>query len=403
MLKSLKALLCLLLAAVSLLSGCAGEAPKESAASDAEATAAPTTQPTTAAVAATAPATSDSAPVDDSAITYNSYEIKKNIDEIDDTLDKLLDAHHFIGVVYIKCGNDYEAVRERGVANQGAHINNSIHTGVYTGELTRLVTAIAVLQLSESKKLDLQSDLTPYFPDCAYAKDVTVEQLLTMTAGIPDYVQGGASVLKSPVEDLSAQLKENDAAHNRQAVLNWILKQQRPLTAPAFSPSNSNYFLLGEIVEKASGESYESYVTEHIFRPLYMTKSGFAAGDSTARPYTGTEKSAVMLYPGVGYAALGMVTDVSDLLKLVDGIMTNAVVSEQAFQKLFTDYGSGYGYGAQVSGIRVTCSGSMDAYKAKLSFTANNNQIYIALSNDTNSSPEDIHRLFREYLVKFRN
>lgn len=411
MLKSVKVLLCLLLAVCSLLPGCSlfGNSANDKASSAADietsnsASAVPV-PPTTAPATAALTASSDSAaPVDDSAITYNSYEIKKNIDEIDETLDHLLDYHSFSGAVYIKCGNDYEAIRERGTANQGAHIKNSIHTSVYAGELTRLVTAIAVLQLTESKGLNLQATLDGFFPDCAYAKDVTVEQLLTMTSGIPDYVEGGASVLKSPVPELEAQLKETDAAHNRQAVLSWILKQQRPLTAPAFSPCNSNYFLLGEIIARVSGENYEDYISNHILRPLYMTKSGFTADESTARAYTGSESSAKMLYPGVGSGALGFVTDVSDLLKLVDGIMTNRIVSERLFQKLFTDYGSGYGYGAEVSGIRVTCSGSLDAYKAKLSFTTNNNQIYIALSNETDSSPDEIHRLFREYLVKFRN
>ena len=412
MLRSAKVLLSLLLAGCCLLSGCSlfgqsssskgddSEPEKVSSGSSSNSTPGATV-PATEYYAATADTPE---PVDDSTITYNSYEIKRNIDEIDETLDNILDYHKYCGALYVKFGNDYETNRERGTANTGAHIKNSIHTSVYAGELTRLVTAIAVLQLSEEKELNLKTTkLDRYFPNCPYAKDVTVDQLLTMTSGIPDYVQETKGSLKEPVAAIAGKLKENDAVGNRNTILNWILSQQRTASAAAYSPSNSNYYLLGEIIAKESGESCEDYIKTHVFLPIYMTKSGFAADESTARPYTGNENSAKMLYPGVGSSALGLVTNVSDLLRLVDSMMYNNLISQQEFQTLFTDYGNGYGYGAEVHGIRVTCIGSLDAYKTKLSFTTNNNQIFIALSNDINSSPDEIHRLLRDYLSKFRN
>ena len=381
MLGSAKVLLSLLLAGCCLLSGCSlfgqssssedGDSEPEKMSSGSSSNSTPgATVPATEYYSATADTPE---PVDDSTITYNSYEIKRNIDEIDETLDNILDYHKYCGALYVKFGNDYETNRERGTANTGAHIKNSIHTSVYAGELTRLVTAIAVLQLSEEKELNLKTTkLDRYFPNCPYAKDVTVDQLLTMTSGIPDYVQETKGSLKEPVAAIAGKLKENDAVGNRNTILNWILSQQRTASAAAYSPSNSNYYLLGEII-------------------------------ATARPYTGNENSAKMLYPGVGSSALGLVTNVSDLLRLVDSMMYNNLISQQEFQTLFTDYGNGYGYGAEVHGIRVTCIGSLDAYKTKLSFTTNNNQIFIALSNDINSSPDEIHRLLRDYLSKFRN
>ena len=409
--KPIKAALCVILSALFLLSGCNSGKKEKSESSDSKSTSdsasvKPKATEPVAATAATAPATQDSPRINDEEITYNSYEIKKNVDEIDSTLDNLLSYHNFNGAVYVKFGNDYEAVRERGTANTGAHISNSIHTSVYAGELTHFITAVAVMKLTEEKKLDLQTTIDKYFPNCSYAKDVTVEQLLTMKSGIPDYVvDKGGKNMKTLVPELESKVSEaNGADKNKQAVLNRILSSVRNTTnGNAFSFSNSNYYLLGEIIAKESGTSYEEYVKDKIFQPIYMTKSGFAADESTARPYTGTEQSGKLLYPGVGYSALGFVTDVSDLLKLIDGLMTNTLVSEASFKRLFTDYGNGYGYGTYVSGIRATCIGSIDAYSAKLSFTTNNNQIYVALSNESSSDPDEIHRLFREYLVKFRN
>ena len=158
-----------------------------------------------------------------------------------------------------------------------------------------------------------------------------------------------------------------------------------------------------EIIAKESKTSYEDYVSQHIFTPLHMTKSCFVSDENTSIPYTGTEQSAKLLCGGVGYSSLGMITNVSNLLELIDGLMTNSIISEATFKKLFTDYGGGYGYGVYVSGIRATGIGGIDAFSAKMSFTTNNNQIYVALSNDSESNPDKIHTLFRDYLMKFRN
>ena len=197
---------------------------------------------------------------------------------------------------------------------------------------------------------------------------------------------------------------ENGAEKNKQAVLNWILSQPRETShGISFDFSNSNYFLLGEIIAKESKTSYEDYVSQHIFTPLHMTKSCFVSDENTSIPYTGTEQSAKLLCGGVGYSSLGMITNVSNLLELIDGLMTNSIISEATFKKLFTDYGGGYGYGVYVSGIRATGIGGIDAFSAKMSFTTNNNQIYVALSNDSESNPDKIHTLFRDYLMKFRN
>ena len=420
--KKITALLALSLAAVMLLPGCrqgsSRSSESEVSASTVDSVEKPQPTQATTAPAVTAPATFDTPPsteatqpqpptdaVDDSKITYNTYEIKRSIDEIDATLDNLLDYHGYSGVVYVKFGNDYEALRERGVANKGAHINNSLHTCVYSGELTHLITAVAMMQLKEKNGLDFDTAIDKYFPGCAYAGEVTIEQLLTESSGIPDYVYSdpASGEMKLLSADLADKVSgEATAAENEKAVLDWILAQNRS-PVNAFSPSNSNFFLLGKIIEKESGKTYEDYINDNIFRPLYMTKSGFKSDESTSKPYTGTEETQKLLYEGVGYSALGWVTNVSDIIKLQDGLMTGSIVSETSFKELFSDYGSGYGCGVSVSGIRVTAVGSVDAYKARFSFTTNNNQIFIALTNDSGSDPDEIHRLFRDYLVKFRN
>lgn len=404
--KTIKPVLCLVLAVLLLFGGCSsGNETKESAVETQPTTQEETTYP----VATTVPpmpASPDSLP-DDSNLKLNNVEIKNNLNEIESTIDNLQSYHGFEGALYTKIGNDFEYLNATGIANKGAHINNSVYTRFYTGSLTKVMTAVAVMKLSEEKKLSLDDTLGKYFPDCAYAKSVTVRQLLTMTSGIPDYVRTSdiAAGEKALTPALAAKVSsDNTAEKNRAEILGWILSQKRSGDKEApYAFSDSNYFLLGEIVAKTSGKSYEEYLNEEIFHPLYMTKTGFASDESTARPYNGSQHGAQLLYQGVGYASFGMISNVSDLLKLIDGLLSYQIITQDSLKAIMTDYGNGWGYGAYVNGNRLSALGSVDAYSAKLSFTTDKSQIFVALTNNADCDPNFIHRLLRNYLVKYRN
>ena len=145
MLRSIKTALCGLLALLTATAaGCTGTAPDAPTAPAAPTPAAtePGTLPVTTAPAG---ASTDSAFEGDSAVSYNELEIKKNINEIESAFDELLDTHHFAGSVYAKVGNDFEYIKTRGFANQGAHLDNSIYRSSYGGSLTKLFTATAVM------------------------------------------------------------------------------------------------------------------------------------------------------------------------------------------------------------------------------------------------------------------
>jgi len=391
----LKSLACMALCGV-LLAGCAQSGGKQ------EETTAPTAVQTTAAETTVPPATAPPATADE-AVSLDNLAIKQNLGEIERTLDGLLDKTAFQGAIYAKVGNDFEYLKALGVANEGAHTNNSVYTRFYAGSVTKLLTAAAVMKLSEDKKLDINSTIDKFFPSCAYAKNVTVKQLLNMPSGIPDYIcdtRVDYRVIKKPVSALSEALGDN-YNNNKAEILGWILTQPvTPAEKPVFAYSESNYYLLGEIIAKASGMRYEDYVKAVIFNPAYMTTSGFGADESVANAYT-SQGAAELLYGGVGYSAFGFITNVSDLLKLVDGLLSYQIISENSLKEIMTDNGSGFGYGVYVNGSRLSCIGKTDAYSAKLSFSSDKSQIFVALSNSSSADPNWLHRLFRNYLKKF--
>jgi CubicO group peptidase (beta-lactamase class C family) len=137
--------------------------------------------------------------------------------------------------------------------------------------LTKSVTTLAVVQLVEAGKLDLDAPVQRYLPwfrltDSRAAARMTVRHLLNQTSGLPT----------SSGEMQLADLDPSPGATERQARALASLVLTRPVGA-AFEYSNANYSLLGLIIEAASGVSYGDYVQDHIFTPLEMRHTSTSA------------------------------------------------------------------------------------------------------------------------------
>jgi CubicO group peptidase (beta-lactamase class C family) len=135
------------------------------------------------------------------------------------------------------------------------------------GSTTKSFTALAVMQLVEAGKVELDAPVQRYLPwfrvaDAQAAAQITVRHLVHQTSGLPGL----------PGMITMADLDQSPDAAERQARSLSTLKLTRPVGA-AFEYSNLNYNLLGLIVEAASGESYPAYVQAHIFAPLHMSHS----------------------------------------------------------------------------------------------------------------------------------
>jgi CubicO group peptidase (beta-lactamase class C family) len=135
------------------------------------------------------------------------------------------------------------------------------------GSLTKSFTALALMQLVEDGKVELDAPVQRYLPwfrvaDPQASAQITLRHLLNQTSGLPQL-----SGLR-PLADFD----DSPDATERQAQALSTLKLTRPVGSK-FEYSNSNYNLLGLVIEAASGESYEDYIHNHIFVPLEMTHS----------------------------------------------------------------------------------------------------------------------------------
>ena len=140
-------------------------------------------------------------------------------------------------------------------------------TPFFIGSLTKSMTALAVMQLVEAGKIEMDAPVQRYLPwfrvaDPQASAEMTVRHLLNQTSSLPT----------SSGEIQMADFDNSPDAAERQARALSTLMLTRPVGS-AFEYSNVNYNLLGLIIEAASGESYADYIQKHIFTPLEMSHS----------------------------------------------------------------------------------------------------------------------------------
>lgn len=401
MLISSKKFLCFAISALTALSVCltgCGEENRSSASATEKTTAVATTQPVTTS------ATSDE---QNQEPTWNYSELKRKSADISNSLDDIITSNKYRGTVYVKIGNALEYIGTNGFSDKDKHTKNSTDTCFRIASLTKQFTAVAVMQLVEDGKISLDDTIDKYFPSYKYGKKITVKNLLTMTSGIKDYINKDGDTDTEAYTESQIDFKvskKNSAKENKKEIMNWIFDQKLNFEPDEkYMYSNSAYFLLGDIIEQVSKTSYEKYVEEKILKPSGMMNTGFESTDKLAVGYQDIYDNAWTLYPGVGYSATGLISNVPDLLKWVDALCTNKLVSEETFKEMTTPYKDNYGYGFVVSeeSNAVSHTGKIDKYNAALVFTKDGNQIYIALSNYSNSSPVALFNNIQKTLAPF--
>lgn len=154
-----------------------------------------------------------------------------------------------------------------GMANLDYNIPNGPKTVFKIASTSKQFTAASIILLSQQGKLSLDDKLSKFFPEFpSYANDITIQHLLNHTSGIRDYI----------ILSRLSGLNVNDYYTNK-TVEKLLMNQQELNFNPGeeFVYSNSGYWLLGQIVEKVSGESLAVFAKKNIFEPLKMNNTRF--------------------------------------------------------------------------------------------------------------------------------
>jgi CubicO group peptidase (beta-lactamase class C family) len=287
-----------------------------------------------------------------------------------------------------------------GLADRENDVPNTPQTKFAIGSMTKAFTAMAIMILQERGQLTVQDPICDYISDCPAAwKPITLHHLLTHTSGIHNYT------------DLYGKLKDSVnicQQYKPEEVIAFFKNLPLDFTPGSkFSYSSSGYFLLGVVIEKVSGDSYESFIQKNILQPLGMIESGYDRSITIvkhrASGYSNQFANTYCWDVSLKYAAGGLYSTTGDLYKWDQALDTNQLVSENILNTIFTSYVStdssnalGYGYGwliSQQSGHRVIeHSGSVNGFDTQIARYPDDQVTIIVLSNLNGSEPTRISR-----------
>ncbi|UCE58504.1 MAG: serine hydrolase [Phycisphaerales bacterium] len=240
--------------------------------------------------------------------------------------------------VSVLVARDGEIVLRKGygLANMEHNIPITPQTVFRIGSMTKFFTATAILMLEEQGRISLEDEVTRFLPDYpTHGEKITVKHLVAHTSGIWDYLNM-PKMQDGWREDITPQSLID-------------LFKDRPLAfkpGEGFAYSNSNYILLGAIIEKVTGQTYQAFVQEHIFAPAGMRNTCYG-GHRKIIPNraTGYEPSeaggylnARFLNMTEPYAAGGHVSTVDDLWRWNKAYLGGRVITQETLSRALTRF-----------------------------------------------------------------
>ncbi|MFV8347520.1 serine hydrolase [Flavobacterium sp. ZB4P13] len=269
-----------------------------------------------------------------------------------DQIDKLMNLYseygQFNGSILVADAGKVIYKKGFGMANMEWNIPNQSDTKHRLGSVTKQFTAMLMLQLAEQGKLKLDAPISTYLPNYPKASGdkITIHHLLTHTSGIPNYTSF-PNFFKTT--SLNPYSPEAFAKIFADLPLEFTPGEK-------FAYSNSGYFLLGYIIEKVSGKTYEQCLQDNILTPLKMNNTGYDHHETILKNRaSGYEKkgknysNASYLDLSIPYAAGSLYSTVDDLYLWDQALYTDQLLSTKYNHLLFNSYipaGPGhYGYG----------------------------------------------------------
>jgi CubicO group peptidase (beta-lactamase class C family) len=250
----------------------------------------------------------------------------------------------FSGTVLIAWHGEIVFAKGYGYADQTFGQANTLETKFYIGSITKQFTAAAILKLVEQGKISLDDPITRYLPDYPTdpGKKITIHHLLTHTSGVPNYTEFPELLIRR-----TSRISPND-----------LLKffENEPLDfepGTGFHYSNSGYIILGAIIERVSGQSYEAFLHKEFLKKIGMLNSGYARREAAlpnrAVGYTLDMDRNIVNAPAFHFSVLhtagALYSTVEDMLKWDKALYADELLSRQSIRTMLTPHARGYGYG----------------------------------------------------------
>lgn len=276
-----------------------------------------------------------------------------------------------------------------GFADQSTQTPNTADTSFRIGAVTKQFTAAAILRLAAEGKLSLEDTIAKHLPEYPQpGAAITIHQLLSHTAGLPNYMGLDAVVSRRTETFTPRQLLE----------LFW----KEPLEFPPgsdFRYSESGYVVLGAIIEHVTGQTYAAHMQRDIFARFGLEHTSFGEGEEkapSAHGYSASENGAPQPAEGINasilYAAGGIRSTANDLLRWHDALQTGGVLDPPQLELFSRPVRENYAYGwfvREAHGLAVTShAGTTPGFGCEFVRVP---ELDLALVVLTNSSAVDAH------------
>ncbi len=240
--------------------------------------------------------------------------------------------NYFEGTICIADRGEVIYQKSSGFANRELGIQNSDSTKFGIASITKMITAILILQLVEEGQMSLDNTLAELLPDYAVPNNdqITVHHLLLHISGLPKESEFIYSKRTDPDEFIKIAINDNLEAAK----------------FGDFNYTNIDYVLLGLIIEAKTGLPWRTVVTERIINKLELENTGFLTlgsfPDNLALTYQVSDDGAFTRDPEFHienfYAAACMYSTSADLLKIDQAMYGDVLLSERSKELMFTSY-----------------------------------------------------------------
>lgn len=302
--------------------------------------------------------------------------------KIDEYIRAYEEINWFSGAILVAKDGKVLVPKGYGMADREQKLENTTKTKFRICSLTKSFSAMAIIQLQEKDMLNVNDKLSKYIPDYPNGDKITIHHLLTHTSGIVNHTELPDFNTKRRTEPVTI---EQTIAAFKKLPLEFVPGEK-------FEYSNSNYILLGLIIEKVSGKSYGDFIRENIFQPLKMNNSGFEYYNQPiknfATGYTISDNKIIKADSRVmsnAHASGAIYSTVEDLYLWDRALYTNKLVSKETLSKIFTPFKGEYGYGWCIIDIfdrKVTThGGDIEGFEAYITRFVDDDVCIITLSN----------------------
>ncbi|NQT11507.1 MAG: beta-lactamase family protein [Planctomycetes bacterium] len=307
--------------------------------------------------------------------------------------------------VGIARGDEVLLAKGYGLADVELSASASEKTVYRIGSITKQFTAAAILLLAEDGDLALDDPIARFLPNYpTQGKTITVRHLLSHTSGIKSFTN---------MPSYRREMR-NDVSHEE--IIDRF-KDAPPNFAPGekFRYCNSGYYLLGVILEKASGQSYADFLGERLFRPLALENTCYdrhariianrASGYSRSREGFRNAPYVSMTQP---FSAGALVSTVEDLIAWQRALIGGKLLSADSYQSMTSPatlndgrhapYGLGVFTGEFDGHTVVRHGGGIKGFRSELAYLPEIDHTIVVLANGESAQPEKLSRRIAKHL-----